>query len=518
MVWKNESCNENSKMKTKTFWAYVFWAVIATVWATLCFIVPDFLDNPTDGVKSFMLQGIYIVALGIGTFWILYIAGLNKYVAAIFLPIYAIGGAGVAYFRVAQHATVTPMIVEVTLHTNLSEVQSVTSWQLYLYIFVNLLFAATLLYWRFKLQDPPKRWIQCILFVILLLCYYHYNTRLRISLAQRYPYNIVYSVHEYWKIERLRGQAREMPAINSTQDIDSLHVVLVLGEAMRADHVGLNGYERNTTPKLTQRTNLVSLPHIYSEYTHTSASVPHLLTMTDSLQPNIKHTTTSFISCFKYSGYHTAWISNQDYGHSYATFIQEADTIIFPNADKSVFVYSKWLDEELLPPMLESMSTTKNLSILHTIGSHWYYNNHVSDNLNIFQPTTDNRVVTNNTIEQIVNSYDNTVLYLDYFLDSLCTILTDKNALVIYLSDHGESLGEDGRYFHANDGEECTHPACVVWYSDKYAEMFPDKIKALHANYTKPYRTDFLFYSILSATGITPVDNRVELDIFTLSE
>ncbi len=507
-------------MKT-AFKQYLIWAIVTTLWATLCFIVPDFFDKPTSGIRSWIIQVGYIMALGIGSFWILYIAGLNKHISVFFLPLFAIGGASVAYFRVAQHATITPMIIEVTLHTNLTEAHSVISWQLFAYIFFNLIIVASLLYWRFRLPDPSFRWLQLIVVIALLFAYPNVNRRLLFSLNQRYPYNIVDSLREYRKIERLRNQKRIMPEVSITQEIDSLDIILVLGEAMRADHLGINGYERNTTPRLSNRltSKLVSFPNIYSEYTHTSASLPNLLTMTDTLQPNRKYTTTSFISCFKHCGFRTSWISNQDYGHTYVTFIKETDTIIFPNADKSVYVYSKWLDEELIPPMQSIMTTPKNLVILHTIGSHWYYNNHVSDDLSLFQPVTDNRVVSNNTLEQIINSYDNTVLYLDFFLDSLYHTLSDKTALVIYLSDHGESLGEEERYFHANDGIECKNPACIVWYSEKYAQVFPEKVKALHQNSTKRYQTDFLFYSILSAAGLTPVEkHRSELDIFTSSE
>ncbi len=504
----------------KRFAQYLLWALVTTLWGTICFIVPDFFDNPTTTFQSIIIQSVYVVALGIGIFWILYVAGLNKYVAAVFLPIFAIGGAGVAYFRVAQCATVTPMIVEATLHTNAAEVQSVVSWQLFVYILVCLCLTALLLWWRFRLAAPKCAWVHTLVSVLLLVGYYNFNSRLHQSMNQRYPYNVVYSTAEYWKMQQLITEERTMPAVQLVEPIDSLDIILVLGEAMRSDHLGLNGYTRNTTPRLQARANVVSLPNIYSEYTHTSASVPHLMTITHDNYPESQYNTTSFISCMEQYGYESAWISNQDYGKTYVSFIYEADTIVFPHADKSVFVYHEWVDVDLIAPLQDCLERgyPKNITVLHSIGSHWYYNNHVPQDMQVFQPVTDNRVVASNTVDQVVNSYDNTVYYLDYFLDSIYNAVADKKALVIYLSDHGESLGEDGKFFHAGSGDETHYPACIVWYSDKYAQAFPEKVKALHLNHRKPYKTDFLFYSILSAAEIIPVNNRPELDIFTSYE
>ncbi len=95
--------------------------------------------------------------------------------------------------------------------------------------------------------------------------------------------------------------------------------------------------------------------------------------------------------------------------------------------------------------LLASSTADKHLFVLHTIGSHWYYNFHVTDSLQLFRPLTDSRIVTQNSEQQMLNSYDNTILYLDYFLDTLIERFEDRVAVVIYLSDHGESLGEDGK-------------------------------------------------------------------------
>jgi glucan phosphoethanolaminetransferase (alkaline phosphatase superfamily) len=328
--------------------------------------------------------------------------------------------------------------------------------------------------------------------------------------------HIVESMRLYIYLQQQRQQHHQMPAYTVESSTNSLDIVVVIGESARADHFSLNGYHRLTNPRLSQRTNVVSLPHIYSEHTHTLASLPILLTRADSLHPEYQYSETSFAAILRNEGYHTAWISNQDLGETFATFPAECDTTVWVNAGKSVFVFSGWYDEELLPEMDKQLAkeSTKNLIILHTIGSHWYYNNHVPDMYNYFQPTTDNRVVTNNRHEAVINSYDNTIRYTDLVLDSIIARMTNRCAIVFYISDHGESLGENGNWLHAAGAEETKYPACVIWYSDVFAQQYPEKITALYANKNNRYRTDFLFHSVLSAAGISVVDIDSTMNIF----
>lgn len=483
---------------------YVGFIALCTLWATLCFVVPDFLDNPTDGWKNILTLCVYVTAIGVMNFMWLYLSGLHKHLFAVFLPIYSLLGSVVAYYRVAYHATVTPMIIEVTLHTNAGTVAGVVSWQLISYILLNLAIAALFIIRRYRSIRPVKPLWQAVVVILLIPVYYNFNSRLHTSLNQRYPMNIYHSIAEFARFHHSAQSERELTPVIQVTATDSLDVIVIIGEALRADHLSLNGYERMTTPRLQNRSQVISLPHIYSQHTYTSASVPHILTPADSSTVEKAYTHHSFIQNFAEQGYTTAWLSNQDIGHTYAAFINEADTSVFPNASKTVFVYTQWTDMELLPYLDRqiSLNASHNLYILHSIGSHWYYNLHIPDSLQQFMPITTNRIVTSNTQEQIVNSYDNTVLCFDAFTDSVIQRFENRTAILFYLSDHGESLGEDGNYLHAAGAEETKYPAALVWYSDRYAQLFPEKIAAIRTNSRRHYRTDYLFYSVLSAAGM----------------
>ena len=497
---------------------YIVWVACMTLWVTICFIAPDFIDSPLDDFRSVLTIGAYLCALGIASLWIVYLIGINKYVSDICVPILGIGGAIVSYYRVAFHATITPMIIDATLHTNGGTIAGVISWQLMGWIGIHMIIVVGFCVWRHRLTSPSHAWLHALGGFALLLVYYHANGRLQSSINQRYPYNIVHNFAEYRKQQvQLKSNRIIMPYEVKALP-DSIDVVFVLGEAARADHLQLNGYARETTPLLASRRNIISFPHIYSEPTYTSTSVPVILSPADSVHPAYCGSYASFIATMKECGFRSAWLSNQDNGRTSVSFIHEADTVIFPNASKSVFVFDPWYDGQLLPPLdsLMACAQARNLYVLHTIGSHWYYNLHVPEEHVLFTPVTTERVVTNNSDEQIVNSYDNTIAYMDVIVDSLIQRLENRCAILFYLSDHGEALGEDGVYLHAAENESLHHPACLVWYSDAYARQYPKKIEALKSNKGKRYRTDFLYHSILCSAGIEAEDNKGSMNIFTI--
>lgn len=488
---------------------YLLWTVLATLWIALSVILPDFLDNPINGLKGIITIFVYVIAVSVVSFLVFYIIGISKYVAAVCVPLYGIIGSAVSYYRVMYRVTITPLMVDCILHTNTEEAMGVVTWQLILWMALNLLIALGLVIWRLNQEVLSYPWLRVTLSIVLLFLYPHVNGRLHQSLNQRYPMHIVKSVSQYVHLQQLRKSPRTVPEYTvSNEQIDSLDIIVVIGESLRPDHLQLNGYNRETNPMLSKRNNIVSLPNVRSQHTHTAASIPVLMTRADSINPEYQYSETSFITILSQQGYHTAWISNQDMGESYAFAAMECDTAIFVNAGKSTYVFSGWYDEELWKPLNEQLALnhTHNLLVLHTIGSHWYYNNHVPEKHYHFQPVTDNRVVTYNTQEQVVNSYDNTALYMDFVLDSIIRCVEHKCAIVIYLSDHGESLGENGYFLHASEDYEQTLCACVVWYSTRFEELFPRKIENLRSNSSHNYYTDFLFHTVLSAANISTIE------------
>jgi glucan phosphoethanolaminetransferase (alkaline phosphatase superfamily) len=115
----------------------------------------------------------------------------------------------------------------------------------------------------------------------------------------------------------------------------------------------------------------------------------------------------------------------------------------------------------------------------------------------------------------LVNSYDNAILHTDYFLDQVMQRLEERKALVMYVSDHGEGLGEDGMYSHhfGSTRRVERHVPWIVWASKAFVAEHPERIAALEAQRSVALRHDHLFHSILDCAGIASavVDPRLSV-------
>ena len=505
------------KQAWKKILSFFLFILTATFWSGVFFILPEFVDNPSNGFNGFIIIAFHWSLVLFATFFLLYAAAANKYVFAVFFPLFSLLGAVLAFYRYAYKATLTPMLIDASLHNDLGTTLDLISPELIVYVLLSVIVSVFFVRFRFKKVVPDKWWLHFFVAIISLGVFFNLNNRVKTSIFQRFPFSVYFNVSEYNKLHLKTPRERISPdSVLNEQFTDSLTVVFVLGESLRADHLRLNGYHRQTNPFLSKTKNIHSLGNVYSEYTNTNRSLPHILTRADSANTEVAFTEQSFISLFRQCGYSTSWISNQDPAETYVDFINECDTAIYAHPEKSVYNYNNWLDEDLLvhAKQILSKGNSRNLIVLHTIGSHWYYNNHFSKKCELFRPVTPSRIIAQCTSEEIVNSYDNTVVYTDYFLHQLISVLKNKNALMIYLSDHGEVLGEDGMWLHAGDHIASKNPACIVWYSDTFAKKYPDKVTSVAANKANRLRTDFLFHSILDGGEIPTKLIREDLNIF----
>ncbi len=490
---------------------------IITLICGIFFIFPDFANYPTVGFKGTIYTILHWALNCIPLFILLYIISINKYIFAICFPFLVVSGVTLGYYSYFYKATLTPMIIDASLNNDLGTSLDVISPVQAIITLVAFTLSILVVKYRFSYVKVKKPILQFAIGLAVMLLVFSINDRITTSFFQRYPASLAYNFNEYLKLNSNKNQKRTNP--DSTlvyKATENLTVVFVIGESVRADHLAINGYKRNTTPLLSKHKNLVSFKNIYSEYTYTNPSVAHILSRADSINPDLSQTEKSFITLFKNSNYRCTWLANQDASTSYYSFMKEADTLIYARPEKSVYTYSSWLDSDLIPHYNSTLNQPdKNkLIILHTIGSHWFYNSHYPASFKVFKPTAESKIVLQNSPEEMINSYDNSIIYSDYIVNQLIENLKNKNAILIYLSDHGESLGENGNWLHATDDIQIKNPACFVWYSNTYSNKYPLKIKALYKNKDKRYRTDFLFHSILAASSIPSKTIKPELNIF----
>jgi len=182
-------------------------------------------------------------------------------------------------------------------------------------------------------------------------------------------------------------------------------------------------------------------------------------------------------------------------------------------------------DEILLYKLQDRVkqATTDILIVLHQKGSHGpaYYKRH-PQRFSLFHPECTTNAPQHCEKEELINAYDNTLLYTDYFLhetiDFLKNITDRYNTLMIYVSDHGESLGENGIYLHGLPyfiaPDEQRHIPFIIWLSNEYAEAYHIRKECLIKQQHQFYSHDNIFHSLLGLFGVETELYKQHYDVF----
>ncbi len=441
----------------------------------------------------------------------------NKWIFSIVFPILLLSSALIGYFELSIGLKFTPAIVDIFFSnvSNTGIVKSVISPGLIFCAFLSVLISFIIVFirWRFVEGSFNQTVVVGICGSIIVSCPLFFIDRIRPAVASRLPYALYYSTRQYLEtrsdIRQERSTYNNVAAVPSETPPD---VIFIIGESLRADHVSFNGYFRNTMPTLNNDTTIISFPNFYTDFTHTEISVPHILARWSAEHPDAVYEDQSFVTLFKKARYSTAWFANQDLSNSYSYFAHECDTIVHCNAGSSLYSYGVWLDMDIVEHFntwMEQSDDNPKLAIIHTIGSHWWYKSHYTEKHALFKPEITHKDIGGLSRQDIINSYDNTIIATDEFLSELIRTLRPRNAVLIFVSDHGESLGEDGVYLHSQDTEPLHLPACFIWYSESYDNLFNKKIARLKSNRERFYNSSAIFHTVLGLADIS-TDARID--------
>ena len=331
-------------------------------------------------------------------------------------------------------------------------------------------------------------------------------------MGQVFPYDIYLqtfrAVKHQREIDGIASLSDYRFGITPRPDTDSAICVLVIGEAARFHNFSLNGqYERETNPRLSRQPNLIFYTHAYAEANATDLSVPLMLTRATSEDPTVAYQEKTVCGAFQEAGYPVAWLSAESDPIRYLQHV-------LPTLDTTWIASGEVLDEALFEPfdgLIQAKEGT-NLIILHTKGSHLNYQDRYPQSFALFEPCLkpgDSNGAFDK--ELMTNTYDNTILYTDFILDSLIQTLsaTQRCACLIYMPDHGENLCDDERklWVHGSyEGSEWEyHVPLIVWYSDSFKERYPDKVVALQANKDKQVSSQVLFHTLCDMVNLQEV-------------
>jgi lipid A ethanolaminephosphotransferase len=467
----------------------------------VCFVTgASYYHLPLSGLKDTLTYLMHLAILQSSVAGILYFLSFKLWVfRLVFSPLFFLFSA-FAFWAYTQDISVTPHLIQAAFESKPDIAIDVISGPFMAYLGLSIAVLYLLNRWRKAIGDSPQPLLFGLL-ALVCLSLYPLTERYRPgSLQNRLPYNVVYSISEYQKRPSLTLN-QVLPDLEHHED--SLVMILVLGESVRADHLGINGYRRNTTPGLDTIPDLISFTGLKTAHTYTAASLPQLLTDQGQVVKDTAYT--SVYSILNRADFQTHWLGNQTLERGYAPIVATNDSVVLIDAFKNVFSFNKRKDQDLLPPLKSILpDASRSVLSLHMIGSHWWYEDRYKDKHRRFTPVIDSKYIPSLSPEQLINSYDNTIIYLDEFLNQLIDELKQHNtpSVIVYISDHGEQLGENGKWLHAQAGEAAKNPAYLMWFSQGYKRKYPEIVNYFQNSALENATTDRVFYDLLKLCGI----------------
>ena len=428
--------------------------------------------------------------------------GISKYVGKFLMVLTFLISSVAVYFVNTYSVIIDESMIGNILNTNYSESSSFFSFKLILYVvFLGILPSIYII--KAKLiKVPIKRFLITIGITILFMLTMAFanasnwlwidkNSKTLGGLAMPWSYSVnlpLYYIHKSQKNQK------EIPLPNATlKDDKKTVVVLVIGESARRENFSLYGYKKDTNPLLSK------IPNVYhfdatSNATYTTAGVKSILEYKDTgdlyeILPNYLYRNNVDV-VWRTTNWGEPPVHIKDY-------------------EKTEFLKAKCKGDDcdydgvLLTDLKEQILASKKnkiLIVLHTSTSHGpTYSKKYPSKFEVFKPVCNSVELGNCSQTELMNAYDNTIVYTDYILANVIEDLKqlkDYNSAMIFVSDHGESLGENNLYMHGLPmsiaPKEQYEIPFIVWTSDASKQLKPNKKLEQHN----------VFHSVLNFLGV----------------
>jgi lipid A ethanolaminephosphotransferase len=441
-----------------------------------------------------------------------------------------------AYFMDTYNVVIDDHMIQNILETNLPEARDLLNMKQLGYL-ILLGLAPSLIIYRIKIKSTSRKTLLLqkaksigivlgIAVIIMLGLGKFYASFFREHKTLRFysnPAYYLYSLGYYAKtslshpsqgIQPLGEDVRLLPRQGRKL------IVVVVGEAARWDHFSLNGYPRETNP-LLKHEDVINFPQFTSSGTETGVSVPSMFSVfgRKGYQKEKVRQTENILDILHRAGVTILWRDNNSDSKGVAVRLPYED--FRTSAKNTVCEGGECRDEGMLVGLQEYLAahpTGDIVIVLHQMGNHGpaYYKRYPQA-YEKFTPVCQSNQLEQCSQESIVNAYDNALLYTDYFLSRVIGFLKQNDAVfqtaMLYMSDHGESLGEKGLYLHgfpyAIAPEAQTHVGALAWFGSQY----PVDKAALRQRAAAPYSHDYLFHTLLGMVGAQTSLYKPELDI-----
>lgn len=442
----------------------------------------------------------------------------TRWILALFVILASQG----AYYMDQFSVIIDTVMIENVVQTNAQEAMGLISTNLILRtIFLGLIPAWFIVkYYPTAPSKLPtfkdKCWMLLIsiltLIMLILPCISGYFSFIREHKITRFyanPTYMTYSLIKYLSAEVASAQpivvkkmAEDAKRLDTASELPEL-VIMVVGETARADRFSLNGYQKETNP-LLKKQNVISFSHVTSCGTSTSISVPCMFSSLNRKQFSKEKSLAqeNVLDILFDNGVEVLWRDNNSDSKGVAIRVPYEN---FKTPTLNPVCEGECRDIGMLSGLDEYIKARNGkdiMIVLHQMGNHGpeYYRRYPKE-FEKFKPMCMTGELRDCTKEEVDNSYDNAILYTDYFLSNVIDFLKKyddtHSTTMLYVADHGESLGEHGFYLHAAPyalaPAEQTHVPAILW-TGKHFDYTKDQVNTWKDT---PLSHDDLFCTLL---------------------
>ena len=519
-------------------------AIFFVIFYNFSFFSNTMLTYPFEGTNIFYILSIGILLL----FLIIFLLTLftSKYTTKAILIILFIVSSFSAYFMDTYNIVIDDTMIRNSLQTNIKESVDLFSFKLLAYFFFLALIPSYFIYKieldygtykeEFLTKLKTLFFSLAIILIILFSFSKFYTSFFREHKSLRFyanPIYWIYSIGNYVNktlnngditIQEIGVDAKvTFDPITPKEEKTEL-IIMVLGETARADRFSLNGYEKETNP-LLKKEEVVNFSNMYSCGTSTAESVPCMFSIFGKADYDYKKgiSTENILDVLTHTNdIKVLWRDNNSDSKGVALRVDFEDYRTSKTNSKCDDVECR--DEGMLVGLEDYIKKNKGKDIfiiLHQMGNHGpaYYKRYPKE-FEKFTPVCKSNQLEECTKEEVSNAYDNAILYTDYFLSKVINFLKpyskDYETAMIYMSDHGESLGENGIYLHGLPyfmaPVEQKHIGSLMWFGGVDIKEDID-VEKLSSYKNQSFSQDNLFHTLLGLFEVETSVYKKEMDI-----
>ena len=524
--------------------AIIFSSILFVLFYNFSFFENVFKTYPLESTSIFNLISVVILLISLTIFFFTLLS--SKYTTKPLLILTLFISAFTAYFMDTYHVVIDDGMIRNSLETNLEESSDLFSFQLVLYVFLlgllpsYFIYKIKIDYSTFKKEFFAKLKVLTLSLSVILIILFSfskfYTSFFREHKPLRYhvnPIYWIYSIGSYINktlnsepivLKEIGRDAKITPEKTLEEEEKKELIIMVVGEAARADRFSLNGYSKETNPLLKQEKDVINFSNMYSCGTATAESVPCMFSIFDRADYDYKKgkSTENILDVLKNTNkVQILWRDNNSDSKGVALRVDFED--YRTSQTNTICDDVECRDEGMLVGLDEYIKKHKDkdiLIVLHQMGNHGpaYYKRYPKE-FERFTPVCKTNQLEQCTQEEVSNAYDNAILYTDYFLSKVINFLkpysnTHETAM-FYMSDHGESLGENGIYLHGLPyfmaPDEQKHISSLIWFGDEFKNDMD--MEKLNSYKNKQFSQDNLFHTLLGLFEVETGVYKKDMDI-----